>query len=284
MKTKLLFMCLFLVSAFVLSGCAWLASNAGDNLTVADNETSAVEPVTPPTLAVTPRQPTKEGWAKPRDLTQQEWERAIQIALIVRELGQWLHKPYHSELVWFAKTGVGWTIISDPKPDNHDVLGYYPGVTIIFNPPPKVVFDIAVDLDAGRPVRFRQSTAEEHLFPKPLTDEEKAAAIRIATVALKAAGGGQPSDYNPATFVWMAQTSNGALTRLDYDIVEKGLPANAPLNADYYPGVVYQKDITPYEKHLTTIVVDLQNGNTVDIVLTTLEEPAPAPKLGPRNP
>ena len=102
---------------------------------------------------------------------------------------------------------------------------------------------------------FRHLTDEEKAV-RYLTGEEKEAAIGIAKAALKAAGGSQPNDYNRATFVWIAQTSDGTRTKLDYDIVEKGLPANAPLNADYYPGLEYQMG----SSNSKIVVVDLQKS------------------------
>ena len=260
MKAKLLFLCLLLTGVLIISSCAGLESGTEDNQTAADNQTAPAEPSTTGTPEKVPSTPIiKEGWTKPRDLTQQEWKRAVQIALTVRELGQWLDKPYRTEMVWFVKTRTGWTVTSDPEPNNHDALGFYPGVSVSFNLHPKVVFDIAVDLDAGIPVHFKQSMVEEYSLPKYLTREEKAASIEIA---LRAVPPRYQVDPDKATFIWFPITSEGRQSGLDYNIVEIGLPANAPLNADYYPGVVFWLD----SGHPIAVMVDLQNGKALEVL------------------
>ncbi|MFC1963839.1 exo-alpha-sialidase [Chloroflexota bacterium] len=264
MKTKLPFLCLFLVGALAVTGCAGLASNSTGNFTATNNEaatdnlTAVEEPSTPETPAAVSWTPLREGWEKPRELTPQEQQRAVRIAFTVRELEQRLQDSYQTKMVWFVKTAAGWTVTTEPMPYISDALGFYPGVSISFGPYPEIVFDVAVDLDAGIPVRFKQSTAEEHFLPRLLTEEEKAAAIKVALSAI-------PPDYqvdpDEATFIWLAITPGGQ-TGLDYDIVDTGFPPNAPLNADYYPGVVFR--LAP--GHPMTVVVDLRHGKALQVL------------------
>jgi hypothetical protein len=291
MKTKLPPMCLLLVIAVAMSGCAGLVSGTGDNdsaadsqiagdnlsavdnLTAADNETVTVEPTkpeAPEAITSTPETPAEQlVLPKPVEhtgLTEEEWERAVQIALTLPELSEWLEKEptYRAEPIWFWKRpgstewGRNSTYIPSGTPNVTDIT---PGVRVSLGSPQQVLFDIAVDLDSGETVTFVRF--DDRLLPasqfnlRYLTEEEFAEVIRIASEATGAT-------IDPATVEPHWVSINGIYhTRHDYDAVEKGvLGVTGIKGATFYPAVTIQGGPSGYQM----VIVDLKNKKLAEEV------------------
>jgi len=108
--------------------------------------------------------------------------------------------------------------------------------------------------------------------PRPLTDDEKAAVVRIAVSSPEASAWLQnETDYRVGPVGWYAITEAGSWWAPEYSIVDEGIPEYIPSDVLWYPGVtiaVGEGTILQMQ-----IAVDLDAGKTA---MTT----GPYPSLG----
>ena len=263
MQTKVLLICVLVASVLLTSGCAGLASGARDD------QPAPAEPVTPEAPEATPGTPeTPAGQLvlpKPIEhtgLTQEEWEQAVQIALTLPELSEWLEKglPYRTEPRWFYKRP-GSTIwrqstryISPGTPNTTEIT---PGVLVSIGSPQQILFSIAIDLASEKTVTFVRYDDSRNLPASQfnlryLTEEEFAELFRIASEATGASI--DPAKVEP---YWMGISSGGWKSVHDYDAVEKGVidVVGVP-GATFYPAI----NTEHYQ-----VIIDLENRTALEV-------------------
>jgi hypothetical protein len=141
---------------------------------------------------------------------------------------------------------------------------YFPAVRIGLGSPQMFQVDTAVDLSGGKAV-YTVRHYDKHVaapsYLKPLTDEEKQKLLEIASASKTAS---QLGPAQETSFHWVAiSASGGTLYNIaDYDIFEKGISADIPLEAKsltVYPAVTFVTGST-----VADITIDLATGKIMD--------------------
>jgi hypothetical protein len=210
----------------------------------------------------------------PRDLTQQEKETLIRIALNVNPVQEKINqeKSYRTQLVWASynkNSTFGWSlngyITKDPfiQPNKNDT--FFPAVEIGLGTPQQYFMVVAVDLRSEKAV-YASLNVDKHVptpaYVKPLTEEQKAKLIEI--------GSADPqykmfigSNKHTISFQWVAISQNGLeINGLGYDIFETGIRDIVPLESasmTVYPAVIFDTG-----GWIVRVAIDLQNSTIMN--------------------
>jgi hypothetical protein len=271
---------LLISTLMLLSGCS--------SYVLAQDKTTAISPflstpIPPESIASDQKSVSyyfvgKEDLAQvgivPRDLTQPEQEIVIKIGLgisLIREKMN-LGYSYRTKLAW-ASYNPGSTIEwSYCDYDNKEQLlqsnvnySRFPALEIGLGTPQQFNAYVAIDLHAEKAV-YATIIPDGHVIAppivKPLTEYEKATLVAIASEsdAVKT----RMSDYHAVDFQWVGiSQSGGTAYGMNYDAIEKGIPAYVPLKSEsitIYPSVLFKS-----KDWIVSVAIDLQNAKIMYI-------------------
>ena len=212
------------------------------------------------------------GLDRPRQLTEDEEGRVIDIALSAPEVSEWLEKnmEYRTELSWFAREGSDWRswgydleyIASIEMPPGV-VFCWYPGATIGIGSPQQQIISVAIDLDEGKAVYIAsQPDIRKESNLEWLTADEEARVIEIALGTPAAAEWLEKESVYTTRLVWVGTWNEGSYSLLEYDAVELGIPPYSWVeSAVFYPGVVIH--FGDPEEWVVMVGVDLETEKVV---------------------
>jgi len=207
------------------------------------------------------------GLDRPRQLTENEGGRVIDIALSAPEVSEWLEKnmEYRTELSWFAREGSDWLscgydleyIASIEMPPGV-VFRWYPGATIGIGSPQQQIISVAIDLDEGKAVYIAsQPDIRKESNLEWLTADEEARVIEIALGTPAAAEWLEKESVYTTRLVWVGTWNEGSYSLLEYDAVELGIPPYSWVeSAVFYPGIVFH--FGDPEEWVVMVAVDLE--------------------------
>jgi hypothetical protein len=211
----------------------------------------------------------------PRDLTQPENETLIRIALNVDPVREKINQgmSYRTKIGWitYNKSNISpWDFYSyifkdiPKKTIKNDII--FPAVEIGLGTPQQYFMRVAVDLNSEK-AAYASVTVDKHVavpsYVKPLTEEEKTKLIEIGSTAPDFKTFVGNNEYT-IDFQWVAiSQSGGYIAGLDYDIFEKGIENNVPLESKkmiVYPAVNFDMGSWVFR-----VTIDLSNSNIVNV-------------------
>lgn len=215
------------------------------------------------------------GMILPRELTSQEKEKVIQIALKIEPVLERTSQgyTYRAELAWVSYDTRGPDIDNRWGYENYSIkdraqanpaITWFPAAKIGLGTPQQFVISVAVDLGMDKAV-YAIRRPDVHVsapqYLRYLTEEEKAKVIAIAseTQAVKTYAGG-----NDATsFQWVALSPGGTAFSLDYNTVEIGVPAYQDTILKSKSMVIYPAVLFDSGSWAISIAVDLKSEKVV---------------------
>lgn len=205
------------------------------------------------------------GMKQPRELTAQEKDRVIQIALQAEPALEKISQgyTYRTELDWLSYDNRESAIdMMRWGYRNYNIVDaaitYFPSAKIGLGTPQEFEVSVAVDLGTDLAV-YAIIRPDRRVSPppymKPLTEEEK---TRLTTIASQNEGVKSLGSNYKNIVKWFALGVGGGY-QLPYDIIEKGVPAYVDLQyMTIYPAVKFSS-----ESWTVAVAVDLKTGKTV---------------------
>lgn len=213
------------------------------------------------------------GIQLPRELTAQEKEKIIQIALKVTPVSERINQGYsfHSEPGWMSYQPSNKTIpwgflnIDNKVKQANPQFIYFPAVKIGLGTPQQFEVNVAVDSsieEAVYAVRMPDKRVASPPYVQYLTEEQRAkiTAIALETEEVKKYIGGE---YKIEYRFWAISKSGGYLFTLEYDIVSKGIPDSRYKDIEDNSMKIYPAVFFKSENWMVEVVVDLETEKVV---------------------